>query len=169
MKIAVRTRKLNTPQTNHRTGEVLTDSGGEPVYTQYIKGASDQYKIRKHAHRYIKSIIEVFAEINLLSDSVEEVIPLVFGFDPAKKVQSGKDPFARTWWQRFEIVDSYLSGKNQHNDLTTGIVDDYNTVVKQMYANSGLTPVETERMLITLTDYQAGEYLQILNPSLFDS
>lgn len=164
MQISVRTRTLGTPQTNSRTGKVLTNILGEPVFTQYIKGAETQERIRAHMIRYLKDVIPLWQT----KDS-DELFALHACIDIDEKKQLNNDPFPRSWSDRIALVKTYLwaGERNYSNDLTTGVVDDFNTIIGQLYSNTGATPSQIDEMRIQLNDYDTQVFRNQLNPELF--
>jgi len=47
-------------------------------------------------------------------------------------------------------------------------VDDYNIVIEDIYKNTGINPIELKRIMIEVFDAEKGQYLEILNPDLFE-
>jgi len=168
MKIQLRTRKLTTPQTSPKFGKVQTDVNGEPVYTTYIKGAESQHKLRKHMKKYFNRVIELLEQIEADGGVIADVLQDTFHLDINHKKQLGCDPYAKDWTARFDMVDKYVNGKGVYNDLTLGVVDDYNIVIEDIYKNTGINPIELKRIMIEVFDAEKGQYLEILNPDLFE-
>lgn len=162
MRITANLRTRPTPQTD-RLGRALTDITGEPVYTRYLSiGADRRFQIQQHMRLYLEPLARAMREMGI-DDFASGA-----GIDLQRSRQIDHEPRSYTWLDRFEMVYERLT-QLAHQDLTQGIIDQYNSITGEFYRNMGAPADQLEHIRIQVEPWNQGRVRSYLSPDLFDT
>lgn len=160
MKIAPRIRQLAAPQTT-RNGNPILNRAGEPVYTQYLQITPEKKaEIQEHMRTWIGKIATAMNEMGI------DDFATGAGIDTEMQTQINDEPRPYSWIERFEMVYTRLH-QDRHKDLTTGIIDMYNTVTGTVYLFSGYPGDMLAHIRIDREDPLHRQVKTYLDPDLF--
>lgn len=141
MRITARLRTLDTPQTD-RYGKPLKGRNGSPLYTQYVQ-CSDmkQIQMKEHMRKELTKLVRAIEELG------EPIFEAGANLDLHIKERNNEEPKPYSYMERLEMV--YKRSLETNKQVTMGIIDMYNYVIKKTYKGLGCDLNEiSERSLI---------------------
>lgn len=144
MRITARLRTLDTPQTD-RNGNPLKGRNGSPLYTQYVQ-CSDMKQIQMKEH--------MRKELTKLAKAIEELGEPMFeagcGVSLHTKFRNNEEPKPYSYLDRLEMV--YKRSLDPKKQVTMGIIDMFNSVIKDTYKGLGCDLAEISERSIIIDD-----------------